>query len=285
MIQNSSPRLRRTTDRTAAIDATRYGPWAVVTGASSGIGRGFAHRLASSGFDVVLAARRTAALTELGGELSTAHGVEHRVVTVDLAEPHGPSELIRATSDLDVGLLVSNAGSGLPGHFLTHNLADLQRIVRLNSTAHMELAHHFGRRLVERGRGGMVLVSAGGALHGLPHMVNDSASKAYVLNLGEGLHYELAPAGVDVTVLLPFAVDTPIIDQYGVDRDSLPIKPQSVEECVDEALKALLKGRATLVSGRAMRLLSRLTPRTVSIRMNGRMLGKAVAALSERGGA
>ena len=233
----------------------------------------------------MLAARRTAALTELGGELSTTHGIEHRVVTVDLAEPDGPTELIKATADLDVGLLVSNAGAGLPGDFLTHGLADLQRIVRLNSTAHLELAHHFGKRLVERGRGGMVLVSAGGALHGLPHMVNDSASKAYVLNLGEGLHYELAPSGVDVTVLLPFAVDTPIIDQYGVDRDSLPLEPQSVEECVDEALKALHKGRATVISGRGMRILTRLTPRSVSIRMNGRMLGKAVAALSERGGA
>jgi hypothetical protein len=254
----------------------------VVTGASSGIGRGFAHRLASSGFDVVLAARRTEALTALGSELSTAHGVEHRVVTVDLAEPDGPSELVRATVDLDVGLLVSNAGTGLPGDFLTHDLADLHRIVRLNSTAHLELAYHFGKRLVERGRGGMVLVSAGGALHGLPHMVNDSATKAYVLNLGEGLHYELAPGGVDVTVLLPVAVDTPIIDLFGVERDAMPLKPQSVEDCVDETLKALHKGRATLVSGRAMRLMTRLTPRSVSIRMNGRMLGKAVAALSER---
>jgi hypothetical protein len=283
MIQTNLPHARRRAD-VRSLDADRSGPWAVVTGASSGIGRGFAHRLASSGFDVVLAARRTADLSALGSELSTVHGVEHRVVTVDLAEPDGPSKLIQATLDLDVGLLVSNAGTGLPGDILTHDLADLHRIVRLNSTAHLELAHHFGKRLVERGRGGIVLVSAGGALHGLPHVVNDSASKAYVLNLGEGLHYELAPAGVDVTVLLPFAVDTPIIDQYGVDRDSLPLKPQSVEDCVDETLKALQKGRATLVSGRAMRLLSRLTPRTVSIKMNGRMLGKAVAALSERNG-
>ena len=232
----------------------------------------------------MLAARRTAALTELGSELSITHGVKHRVVTVDLAEPDGPSELVRATVDLDVGLLVSNAGTGLPGDFLTHDLADLHRIVRLNSTAHLELAYHFGKRLVDRGRGGMVLVSAGGALHGLPHMVNDSATKAYVLNLGEGLHHELAPAGVDVTVLLPFAVDTPIIELFGVERDSLPFKPQSVEECVDEALKALHRGRATVISGRAMRIMTRLTPRSVSIRMNGRMLGKAVAALAERSG-
>lgn len=284
MIQNLSNRVRRADDRTPPIDAARYGPWAVVTGASSGIGRGFAHRLASAGIDVVLAARRTAALTELGRELSKTHGVDHRVVTVDLAEADGPSELIQATVDLDVGLLVSNAGTGLPGEFLTHDLADLHQIVRLNSTAHLELAHHFGKRLVDRGRGGILLVSAGGALHGLPHMVNDSATKAYVLNLGEGLHHELAAAGVDVTVLVPFAVDTPIIELFGVDRSSLPFKPQSVEDCVDEAFEALQRGRATVVSGRAMRIMSRLTPRSVSIRMNGRMLGKAVAALSERSG-
>jgi len=112
-------------------------------------------------------------------------------------------------------------------------------------------------------------------------MVNDSASKAYVLNLGEGLHYELAPLGVEVTVLLPVAVDTPIIDLFGVDRESMPLNPQSVEACVDETLNALHKGRARLVSGRAMRLMTRLTPRSVSIRVNGRMLGKAVANLSQ----
>jgi uncharacterized protein len=274
MIQDRHP------GRPHPLDVDRYGPWAVITGASSGIGGGFARRLAGSGLNVVLAARRTELLSELGERLSAAHGIDHRVVSVDLAEPDGPFRLIRATADLDVGLLVSNAGTGLPGDFLTHDVADLHRIVRLNSTAHMELAHHFGERLVSRGRGGMVLVSAGGALHGLPHMVNDSASKAYVLNLGEGLHHELAPSGVDVTVLLPVAVDTPIIDLFGMDRASMPLEPQSVEACVDETLSALRKGRATLVSGRPMRLMTRLTPRSVSIRMNGRMLGKAVAKLS-----
>lgn len=282
MIQTTRPR-NQTGHRKLPLDVDRYGPWAVVTGASSGIGRGFAHRLASSGFDVVLAARRTAALAALGSELSSAHGIEHRVVTVDLAEPAGPADLIRATGDLDVGLLVSNAGTGMPGDFLTHPLADLHRIVRLNSIAHLELAHHFGKRLVERGRGGMVLVSAGGALHGLPHMANDSATKAYVLNLGEGLHHELASSGVDVTVVLPFAVDTPIIEKFGIDPGSMPFKPQSVEECVDETLVALHKGRATVVPGRTMRLVTRLTPRSVSIRVNGRMLGKAVEASSRRG--
>jgi len=154
----------------------------------------------------------------------------------------------------------------------------MSRIVDLNARSHLLLAHHFGRRLADRGRGGMILVSAGGALHGLPYMVNDSASKAYVLNLGEGLHHELAPAGVDVTVLLPGSVETPIIDLYGIDRETMPVRPQTVESCVDETLRALRRPRATLVSGRLMRTTSRLMPRRLAIRVNGRMLRQAAAA-------
>jgi short-subunit dehydrogenase len=259
-------------------DAARYGPWAVVTGASSGIGKGFAERLAAEGLDVVLAARRTEVLTELGDRLSRTYGVAHRVVTVDLSEPDGPAQLIAATEDLDVGFLVSNAGTGIPpSTYLSNDLDDLHRIVRLNVGSHLELAHHFGRRLADRGRGGMILVSAGGALHGLPYMVNESATKAYVLNLGEGLHHELRPSGVDVTVLLPGSVETPIIDRFGIDRDAMPVKPQPVDACVDETLRALRKGRATHVSGRMMRTATRLTPRKLSIRVNSRMLAKAAA--------
>ncbi|MDY7103665.1 MAG: SDR family NAD(P)-dependent oxidoreductase [Actinomycetota bacterium] len=257
-------------------DPERYGPWAVVTGASSGIGRGFAERLAAEGLDVVLAARRTDLLHELGEHLSATHGVAHRVVTVDLSEPDGPARLVAATDDLDVGSVVSNAGTGIPpSTFVSNERDDLHRIVRLNVGAHLDLAHHFGRRLAERGRGGMVLVSAGGALHGLPYMVNESATKAYVLNLGEGLHHELRPRGVDVTVLLPGSVETPIIDRFGIDRASMPVRPQPVEACVDETLRALRKGRATHVSGRMMRTATRLTPRSVSIRVNSRMLARA----------
>jgi short-subunit dehydrogenase len=261
-----------------ALDPDRYGPWAVITGASAGIGEGFARQLAADGFDLVLAARRGERLTALGSELAARHGTSYRAVPVDLSEPGGAAKVIDATADLDVGLLISNAGAGLPGRFLDHDPAELHRIVRLNVHPHLDLAHHFGGRLVGRGRGGMVLVSAGGALHGLPNMVNDSATKAYVLNLGEGLHYELAPHGVDVLVLLPAAVDTPVIDAYGLSRDAMPIKPQSVDDCVALTLRALRRGRVKQVSPRLAGVMTRLLPRTVSIKMNGRMLAKASPA-------
>nr|BFE70119.1 hypothetical protein GCM10020092_034200 [Actinoplanes digitatis] len=111
-------------------------------------------------------------------------------------------------------------------------------------------------------------------------MAHESASKAYVLNLGEALHHELAASGVKVTVMLPGNVDTPIIDRFGVDRARLPISPFPAGKAVDQTIHALLTGRATIIPDRRMRAATRLTPRGVSIRMNGRMLAAASANLA-----
>jgi uncharacterized protein len=257
-------------------DLSSYGSWAVVTGASSGIGLAFARRCATDGLNVVLAARSADRLRALGRELPA---VDHRVVPVDLSHPDGAAELLAATADLDVGLLVSNAGDGRPGRFLDQEPDDLRQRLTLNTVTHLELAHAFGRRFVARGGGAMVLVAALGAIHGLPNMAHESASKAYVLNLGEALHHELAAAGVKVTVMLPGNVDTPIIDRFGLDRARLPIRPFQVGKAVDQTVHALLAGRATIIPDRRVRVAARLTPRGVSIRMNGRMLGEAATAL------
>jgi len=264
------------------VEIASYGPWAVVTGASSGIGRAFAEHLAAAGLHLVLAARSTERLRDLGGTLARAHGVDFRVITVDLSQPESAASLVNATADLDVGLLISNAGGGHPGVLLDQSLDELHRRFTLNAITHLDLAHAFGRRFVARGRGGIVLVSAVGALHGLPNMAHESAAKAYVLNLGEGLHYELAPAGVDVMVLLPGNVDTPIIDAFGVDRASMPVRPLPAPAAVRESVAAFLHGRPTFVPGRMMRMMTRLLPRTLSIRINGRMLGQAARALAAR---
>jgi uncharacterized protein len=266
----------------AVTDLSAYGPWAVVTGASSGIGRAFAERCAADGLNVILAARSTDRLEELGRALSLAHKIEYRVVTVDLSRSDGAADLITAAEDLDVGLLVSNAGTGRPGLFLDQDLPDLQRRLTLNTVTHLELAHAFGRRFVRRGSGAMVLVSALGAVHGLPNMAHESAAKSYVLNLGEGLHHELRQAGVRVTVMLPGNVDTPIIDRFGLDRARLPIRPLPVATAIRQTVRALHAGRTTVVPDRRLRTIARFTPRRISIRMNGRMLGEAAANLAAR---
>lgn len=263
------------------IETSSYGPWAVVTGASSGIGRAFAEQLAAAGLNLALAARSTERLESLGETLKGTHGIVYRVITADLSRPEGASIIIDATEDLDVGLLVSNAGGGRPGPYLDQDLEELHRRLVLNATTHLELVHAFGQRLTARGRGGIVIVSALGAHHGIPNMAHDAAAKGYALNLGVALHYELAPAGIDVTVMLPGNVDTPIIDALGLDRASLPVRPQPPERAVRETLAALAKHQPILIPGRMMRLMTRLLPRTISIRLNARMLGKAARNLGK----
>jgi short-subunit dehydrogenase len=230
------------------IDKDVYGPWALVTGASSGIGEQFARQVAASGINVVLLARREERLKEIAADLAERYTVETRTVALDLSRDGILDPVTEATDGLDIGLLVSNAGAGHPGPFVSLPLARLREIVQLNVVAHLELAHHFGRRLAERGRGGIVLVSAAAAAGGLPYMANDSATKAYPLNLGEALHVELRQAGVDVTVLAPLIVNTGVVARMGIDAVPMPAEPISAEQAVDEAFTALQEHRATTVT-------------------------------------
>lgn len=229
------------------LDKHVYGPWALITGASSGIGEEYARQAAASGINVVLLARREDRLKEAAAGLTAQYGIQARVVAVDLSRDGILEPVDEATGDLDIGLVVSNAGTGNPAPFISLPRARLREIVQLNVITHLDLAHHFGQRLAQRGRGGIVLVSAVAAAGGLPYMANDSATKAYPLNLGEALHAELGPAGVHVTVHVPVLVNTPVVARIGLDRMGLPTDPISPEQAVDEALTALQAGQpATL---------------------------------------
>jgi hypothetical protein len=257
-----------------SINAHRFGPWAVVTGASSGIGREFAHQLADAGINVVLVARRQAVLEDLGAALARGYGIDYRAVGVDLSDPGMLTPIAEATNDIDVGLLVSNAGGALPGPFLDSDLQAQRAILRLNSAAHLGLTHHFGERLARRGRGGIVLVSALGATHGVPYMAHTAATKAYVASLGAGLHIELAKHGVHVTVLHPGPTRTPVLGQLGLDPENMPIPPMAPEDCVREALRALARNRARCIPGRINRVTAALAPPALTRSMMARMLSR-----------
>ena len=183
--------------------AERYGPWAVVTGASDGIGRDFARRLAEAGVQLVLVARRPEVLDALATELAGKHGVRTRVLPLDLARPESAQALASATADLDVGLLVAAAGFGTSGPFLDSDLARELEMLQVNCASVTALCHHFGRRFAQRRRGGIVLMSSLLAFQGVPGSADYAATKAYVQTLAEALHVELAPLGVDVLACAP----------------------------------------------------------------------------------
>ena len=262
----------------AKLAKARFGPWAVVTGASSGIGREFARQIAASGINLVLVARREALLREAGAEFSKAYGIEHRIVVADLSEESFLNRLASATDDLEIGLVISNAGTANPGEFLGLDRGELIRLLKLNSLAHMQISHHFGPGLAERRRGGILLCGAMGAVLGVPYMANESGAKSYVQSFGEALHVELFPLGVSVSVLIIGPTQTPIIEKIGFDPATMPMKPMPVERCVFEGLEALKRNRATHLSGRINRIMNALIPASLSRSMMRKLMAKALAA-------
>ena len=181
----------------------RYGPWAVVTGASDGIGRAIALALAEAGVHVVLVARRQPQLEALARELSAGYGVQTQVTALDLAIAGQVEALIDRTSHLDVGLLVASAGFGTSGSFVDAPLARELEMIDVNCRAVVALSHAFARRFSARGRGGLVLMSSVVAFQGVPRAATYAATKAFIQTFAEGLRQELAPHRVDVLAAAP----------------------------------------------------------------------------------
>jgi short-subunit dehydrogenase len=268
------------------LDKQRFGPWALVTGASSGIGKEFARRIAAAGINLVLVARREALLQEVGRSIAADFKVDYRALAMDLSQEGFIERLTRDTNDLDIGLVVSNAGTPNPGEFLKLDRQLLQATLRLNTMAHLNITHHFGAKLVERRRGGLILIGSTGAEIGVPFLANDGGAKAYIHSLGEALHYEFKPRGVYVTVVPPPLTDTPVLAKLGFDPRTMPMKPMSVEQCVSEGLNALRKNRSRIVPGRMNRIMNALLPASVKRTLTAKMLGKSLrnttAAVSAR---
>ena len=165
----------------------KYGPWAVVTGASDGIGREMAHCLGRAGLNVMLVARRRALLDEIAARIAGDDGVETRVVAADLSRAHEVERIIATAAELDVGLLAACAGFGTSGPLIDAPLEPELEMIDVNCRAVLALTHAFGRRFAAQGRGGLVLMSSLVAFQGVPHAANYAATKAYVQTLAEAL--------------------------------------------------------------------------------------------------
>lgn len=205
--EHSTPRTQPRTEQHTRL-YERYGPTAVVTGATSGIGRGCAAYLAAAGFDLVIVARSHHALHDLATELESSFGIDVQIVAADLSTDTGIDMVASATAGLDVGLFVPAAGYGTAGPMIDNDPASEADMITVNCRAVMSLTHVLARRMSQRGRGGIVLFSSVVATQGVPLSANYAATKAYIHTLGEGLRHELAPHGVDVVISAPGPVDS-----------------------------------------------------------------------------
>jgi short-subunit dehydrogenase len=182
---------------------TRYGPWAIVTGASSGIGREIAMQLGAAGLNLLLVARSQGTLQTLADELTTNQGIEVRVLAEDLADALAVDGVMAASQELDIGLLVAAAGFGTSGRFLDSSIAEELNMLDVNCRALLLLTRHFGERFANRGKGGIILMSSIVGFQGMPNAAHYAATKAYVQTLAEALYVELKPKGVDVLASAP----------------------------------------------------------------------------------
>ncbi|MBN2352744.1 MAG: SDR family oxidoreductase [Spirochaetales bacterium] len=181
----------------------RYGGWALVTGASAGIGETFARRLAEEGLDLILAARRIDRLLALQTDLEKSHGINVLPLEIDLTADDFLPRLVSAVGDRPVGVLVNNAGFGLNGDFLDNDPDREADMVLLNCLAPLKLTRHFARLMADRGKGAIIFLSSIGANQPAPQNVTYAATKAFDLFLGEGLSYELKRKGIDVLTVMP----------------------------------------------------------------------------------
>ncbi|KAB7727267.1 SDR family NAD(P)-dependent oxidoreductase [Rudanella paleaurantiibacter] len=249
----------------------RYGSWAVVTGASSGIGRELAKQLASASFGLVLVARREAVLAEVARELQQTYQTEVRLVLADLAQPEGVTLLIQATESLPVGLLVASAGFGTSGRLVDSDLEDEVNMLRVNCEALLRLTHQFGRRFTSEGRGGIILLSSMVAFQGVPFAAHYAATKAYVQTLAEGLNRELKPAGVDVLAAAP----GPVQSGFG-SRANMQMNMTSQPAQVGVPILKALGRQTTVLPGWLTKLLVyslQLVPRPVKVRIMEQVMG------------
>jgi short-subunit dehydrogenase len=213
----------------------RYGDWALVTGASSGIGSALARQIAADGTKVVLSARREDRLVALAGEIERDFEVETRVVVADLSESDGAQKLLAAVSDLEIGLLVNNAGLGYAGRFDLVDGERLRGLLRVNCEAPLMLTHALVQGMRERGRGGILFTGSVAGRQPLPLHSVYSATKAFDLFLGEALWAELRASNIDVLVLEPGSTET----EFQAIAGELAHSGQSADEVAALGLRSL----------------------------------------------
>jgi short-subunit dehydrogenase len=241
----------------------RYGPWALVVGASEGVGAKFAEALGERGVNVVLLARRQEALDQVADRIRATHGVEARTLALDLTRSDAAASVVDAVADLEVGLLVYCAGADPDYAALLDNpVGAAESLIHRNCTVVVQLCHALAAPMVSRGRGGIVILGSGSGFAGAPKLTTYAATKAFDMVFAEGLWAELQPSGVHVLGLILGETDTPALRRMrhrlglAASPDEQPPGTARAEDVVADGLANLDRGPIRMAD-RTLRLGSR----------------------------
>ncbi len=249
----------------------KYGQWAIVTGASSGIGLELATQLAEAGLNLIINSRQSAKLLDVEKKLRQKYGVKVKSIIADVSESEEIDKIIEAASGLNVGLLVISAGYGTSGLFIEGSIHSETNMLRVNCEALLVLTHYYSRQFVQQKRGGIILMSSMVAFQGVPYSANYAASKAYVQTLAEALAVELKPYGVDVLAAAPGPVESGFGQRANM-KMTMSLKPSEVGAPI---LKALGK-KSFVLPGLLTKLLVyllRTVPRWGKIKIMQKVMG------------
>jgi short-subunit dehydrogenase len=229
---------------------TRFGPTALITGASDGIGRAFAQNLAAQGFDLVLVARRETVLQALAIQIAAAHGVKVQIIAADLSDRSAVADLLAGTADQPIGLLVAAAGFGSIGPFLKQDLASEVNMVDVNCRSIVELTRGMAARMAKTGQGGIILFGSLVGFQGVPGSATYAATKGFVQGFAEALAVELRPEGLSVLSVAPGPVGTGFAARAGMQMGRA-----ETPETVARVALAALPGGGTVRPGFLAKLL------------------------------
>jgi len=231
----------------------KYGSWALIAGGSEGIGGAYASALAKRGLNIVLVARRPELLESKATELKQQYGVETRTIELDLASPQMLDVISDKTNDIEIGFLVYNAALASVGAFFDSTLEGELTRLDINCRGPLSLTYHFGRKMIERKRGGIILMSSGAGLRGAPYYTHYAATKAYDIVMAESLWYEFRPYNVDVLACIAGLTSSPglksSMEEEGTAKGAYVM---TTEQVVEEALGALGK-QPSIITGRPNR--------------------------------
>ena len=255
--------------------ASWQGKWAVVTGASAGIGWELASQLAASGANLVLTARRTERLTQLAAELRERHKIQTEVFAADLAQPQAPDELFGFTEQkrLPIEVLINNAGFGAYGNFHKTDRQRLIDMVQVNVAAVVSLTHLFLPAMIARRSGYVMIVASTAAFQPVPYISTYAATKGFDLLFAEGIAEELRRHGVNVCALCPGSTTSEFFEVAG-QPSHVAGAQESSEKVARVGLRALAAGRPRVISGARNWLAvesQRLAPRSLVTHVAARM--------------